>query len=335
MAHQGSGVPLLGHQGSGVPLLPRQGSGIPPLPRQGSGVYLLPHQGSGASLLHHQGSLPPPEWAAPAGGNGAGLGGHSSGSGTGGSHVRLSLGPALEAAAAPGGAPAASVARANAAAAAAAAAAEGGLLSEPPHGSEHHQEPAEQHAQQALHGHSEQEQQQEQQQPAQQEARPELRQPPVPAPAPALYQPSTPAMLRMAAWVALLFVGYAFQRGLCAGGIPYDCDAPSASEAFSALTMLAFVGGGMGWLAGVTHPARFAWLAAPRRAYLWLLYLAVLPAYSGISSIPALRVSLAGMGAWGPVPIALKALGEGEWGQCSHVEHSARGSPVPAAACTA
>lgn len=130
-----------------------------------------------------------------------------------------------------------------------------------------------------------------------------------PAPPVPLDQPSPGALLRLLAWVALLWVGYGFQRGLCAAGIPYDCDKATAADAFYTLTLLAFIGGGMGWLAGVARPARFAWLAAPRRLYLLVVYLAVLPAYSGISTIPALRVSLAGMGAWGPVPIVLKTLG--------------------------
>ena len=113
-----------------------------------------------------------------------------------------------------------------------------------------------------------------------------------------------------AAWIALLFVGYGFQRGLCAAGLPYDCDSADAADVFNSLTLLAFLGGALAWLAGVTNPARFDWLVAPRRTYLWIVYLAILPAYSGIASIPAMRVSLATMDEWGPAPIILKVVGE-------------------------
>lgn len=105
-------------------------------------------------------------------------------------------------------------------------------------------------------------------------------------------------------------MGYGFQRGLCAAGLPYDCDSADAADVFNSLTLLAFLGGALAWLAGVTNPARFDWLVAPRRAYLWIVYLAILPAYSGIASIPAMRVSLATMDEWGPAPIILKVVGE-------------------------
>ena len=39
--------------------------------------------------------------------------------------------------------------------------------------------------------------------------------------------PPTPGIadaLRLSAWLALLWAGYGFQRGLCAAGLPYDCD---------------------------------------------------------------------------------------------------------------
>lgn len=62
---------------------------------------------------------------------------------------------------------------------------------------------------------------------------------------------------------------------------------------FDALTLLAFSGGALGWLAGATEPARFAWLFCWRRAWLWVAYLVVFPAYSAIASIPALHLSLA------------------------------------------
>jgi hypothetical protein len=110
--------------------------------------------------------------------------------------------------------------------------------------------------------------------------------------------------------VALLFAGYGLQRGLCAGGLPYDCDALDAADVYSTLTSLAFAGGGLGWLAGVTRPARFAWLAAPRRAYLWLAYAAMLPAYSAVSTIPAMHESLASLGEWGTAPTVVISLGE-------------------------
>lgn len=119
-----------------------------------------------------------------------------------------------------------------------------------------------------------------------------------------------PPACPQAAWLALLFVGYGFQRGLCAAGLPYDCDDANAADVFNSLTLLVFLGGALAWLAGVTNPARFDWLAAPRRAYLWIVYLAILPAYSGIASIPAMRVSLATMDEWGPAPIILKVVGE-------------------------
>lgn len=126
---------------------------------------------------------------------------------------------------------------------------------------------------------------------------------------PALSLPHPPSRSQ-AAWLALLFVGYGFQRGLCAAGLPYDCDSADAADVFNSLTLLTFLGGALAWLAGVTNPARFDWLVAPRRAYLWIVYLAVLPAYSGIASIPAMRVSLATMDQWGPAPIILKVVGE-------------------------
>ena len=117
-------------------------------------------------------------------------------------------------------------------------------------------------------------------------------------------------MLRPAAWLALLFAGYGIQRGLCAAGLPYDCDSADVADVFNGLTMLAFVGGGLGWLAGVTHPARFAWLAAPRRAYLWAAYAALFPAYSALSNVPALQASLASTSV-SPAFVAVNAAGEG------------------------
>ncbi|KAI3431470.1 hypothetical protein D9Q98_004522 [Chlorella vulgaris] len=113
---------------------------------------------------------------------------------------------------------------------------------------------------------------------------------------------------RLAVWLALLFAGYGFQRGLCAGGLPYDCDAVDAAEVYTTLTTIAFAGGALGWLAGVYRPARFAWLTAPRRAYLWLVYAATLPAYSGISTIPAMHASLASFSDWTTVTIILISL---------------------------
>ena len=282
LSHQGSGVPLLAHQGSGIPPLPRQGSDLALL-RQGSGVPLLLRQGSGAGLLSHQGSgvpllplqdLPPlpPEWTALAAGGSAHLGLSMQ------HNTPVAAGHPGPGAASP--APDGSAAVAAAAAAAAAVAAEGGLsgAAEPPGGDI--------------------------------PARRTLRQQRAPAPPPLLDQPSTGSMLRLAAWLALMFAGYGFQRGLCAGGLPYDCQPATAADAYTTLSLLAFVGGAAGWLAGVTRPARFAWLAAPRRIYLWLAYLALFPAYSAVSSVPALRVSLSGQQAWGPVLILLKVLGE-------------------------
>ncbi|PSC71850.1 hypothetical protein C2E20_4784 [Micractinium conductrix] len=280
LSHQGSGVPLLAHQGSGIPPLPRQGSDLALL-RQGSGVPLLLRQGSGAGLLSHQGSgvpllplqdLPPlpPEWTALAAGGSAHLGLSMQ------HNTPVAAGHPGPGAASP--APDGSAAVAAAAAAAAAVAAEGGLsgAAEPPGGDI--------------------------------PARRTLRQQRAPAPPPLLDQPSTGSMLRLAAWLALMFAGYGFQRGLCAGGLPYDCQPATAADAYTTLSLLAFVGGAAGWLAGVTRPARFAWLAAPRRIYLWLAYLALFPAYSAVSSVPALRVSLSGQQAWGPVLILLKVL---------------------------
>jgi hypothetical protein len=80
---------------------------------------------------------------------------------------------------------------------------------------------------------------------------------------------------------------------------------------FTSLTGLAFSGGTLGWLAGVYRPARFAWLTAPRRAYLWLVYAATLPAYSALSNVPALMGSLNSSGvALSSGMIAILALGE-------------------------
>ena len=83
-----------------------------------------------------------------------------------------------------------------------------------------------------------------------------------------------------------------------------------AAEVYSTLTSLAFVGGGLGWLAGVTRPARFAWLASWRRAYLWVAYAAMLPAYSAISSIPAMHESLSQLSTWSAAAIAVVSSGE-------------------------
>lgn len=290
LPHQGSGIsaPLLSHQSSGIPPttpLARQGAGTPALPRQGSGLQLgasfpalqpqgsgIPHQGSGVPLLQRQGSPPPADWMA-------------QGSPAAAASVsrRLAFGPP------PPPAYARSVSAAEAGAAAAALAAEGGVAGDAGCSDEGSRGDGGSRAEGRGRG-----------------RRRRRRQPAPPAP---LDQPSPAALLRVLAWVALLWVGYGFQRGLCAAGIPYDCDKATAADAFNTLTLLAFVGGAMGWLAGVARPARFAWLAAPRQLYLCLVYLAVLPAYSGISTIPALRVSLAGMGAWGPVPVVLKTLG--------------------------
>ncbi|KAL4440293.1 hypothetical protein ABPG75_003294 [Micractinium tetrahymenae] len=117
------------------------------------------------------------------------------------------------------------------------------------------------------------------------------------------------ALLRLAAWVALLFFGYGLQRWLCSFGLPYDCDATSAADVFSALTLLALAGSAAGWLAGTSTAARFAWLTAPRQAYIWLTYLAVLPAYSALSNAPALRASLSTVNSWGLGMAAVAALG--------------------------
>ena len=114
--------------------------------------------------------------------------------------------------------------------------------------------------------------------------------------------------IRLAAWLALLFAGYGLQRGLCAGGLPSDCGAVVAGDIYAALTQLAFTGGALGALAGVMRPDRFAWLASPRRAWLWLAYLALFPAYSALSNIPALQASLATTGSWGPAMFALTAV---------------------------
>ncbi|KAL4429027.1 hypothetical protein ABPG77_006066 [Micractinium sp. CCAP 211/92] len=289
LPHQGSGIsaPLLSHQSSGIPPttpLARQGAGTPALPRQGSGLQMaasfpalqpqgsgIPHQGSGVPLLQRQGSPSPADWTA-------------QGSPAAAASVsrRLAFGPP------PPAAYARSVSAAEAGAAAAALAAEGGVAGDTGCSDEGSRGDGGSQAEGRGRG-----------------RRRRRRQPAPPAP---LDQPSPAALLHVLAWVALLWVGYGFQRGLCAAGIPYDCDKATAADAFNTLTLLAFIGGGMGWLAGVARPARFAWLAAPRQLYLCLVYLAVLPAYSGISTIPALRVSLAGMGAWGPVPVVLKTL---------------------------
>ncbi|KAL4440356.1 hypothetical protein ABPG75_003357 [Micractinium tetrahymenae] len=303
LPHQGSGIGvplLLSHQGSGVPPttpLARQGSGIPALQHAGSGIPLqhqgsgIPHQGSGVPLLQHQGSQSLEEWAAT-----------PSPAAAPSVSRRLTFGPPpplppAEAERYGSGAPAArstatyarTASAAEAGAAAAALAAEGCLARNSSRGREGGQGDSGDEAGGAAPG------------------RRRRRRRPA-GPPPPLDQPSPAALLRLLAWVALLWVGYGFQRGLCAAGIPYDCDGATGADAFYTLTLLAFVGGGMGWLAGVARPARFAWLAAPRRAYLWVVYLAVLPAYSGISTLPALRVSLAGMGAWGPVPVVLKTM---------------------------
>ena len=49
--------------------------------------------------------------------------------------------------------------------------------------------------------------------------------------------------LRLAAWLALLFAGYGVQRGMCAAGLPYDCDAAAAGDVFDTLCGLAWGGG--------------------------------------------------------------------------------------------
>lgn len=117
------------------------------------------------------------------------------------------------------------------------------------------------------------------------------------------------AALRAAAWTALLWGGYGVQRWLCSLGLPYDCDAAPAANVFRTLTLLALAGGAAGWLAGVTTAQRFAWLASRRQAYLWLIYTAMLPAYSAVSNVPALRASLSSVGSWGAGMAAVAALG--------------------------
>ncbi len=117
------------------------------------------------------------------------------------------------------------------------------------------------------------------------------------------------AVLRAAAWTLLLWSGFALQRGLCLLGLPYDCDSAPAAAVFRTLTLLALAGGAAGWLAGVTAAAHFSWLASPRQAYLWLIYLATLPAYSALSNVPALRASLASADSWGMGMVAVAASG--------------------------
>lgn len=154
LAHQNSGLPLLlSHAPSGVPLLPRNGSGVfSTLSHQGSGIPGLSHQGSGVPLLSHQNSgIPlPPDWGVPTPSPATGAAAVTDSAGCdalssagrherGTRHVRLSLGLAMDQAAAEQqhqqqhGAPAAAAAAAaaDAAAAAAAAAAEGGLAPSP------------------------------------------------------------------------------------------------------------------------------------------------------------------------------------------------------------
>ena len=117
------------------------------------------------------------------------------------------------------------------------------------------------------------------------------------------------AMLRAAVWISLLWSGYGLQRWLCSLGLPYDCDSAPAGIAFRTLTLLALAGGAAGWLAGVTAAARFAWLASPGQAYLWLAFFATLPAYSALSNAPALRASLSSIDSWGAGMAAVAALG--------------------------
>ena len=122
--------------------------------------------------------------------------------------------------------------------------------------------------------------------------------------------PDVGALLRLAAWLALLFAGYGIQRGLCAAGLPYDCDGMDGAEAFTCVTLLVLLGGALAWLVGATHPTRFAWLIAPQRAYLWAVYAAVFPAYSALSNIPALQASLASKSV-SPAFLAVNIAGEG------------------------
>lgn len=51
----------------------------------------------------------------------------------------------------------------------------------------------------------------------------------------------------------------------------------------------------------MTTPRRFNWLFSWRRAYLWVLYVAVFPAYSGVASIPAFHLSLSNTSDWASV----------------------------------
>jgi hypothetical protein len=136
-----------------------------------------------------------------------------------------------------------------------------------------------------------------------------------------------------AVWLALLFAGYGFQRGLCAAGLPYDCHAADASGVYSTLTTLAFIGGALGWLAGVTRPARFAWLASPRRCYLWLAYAATLPAFSGVTTIPAMHASLASLGSWSGAAIGVIAAGAPPPGLAPEGSYTFTMKSKPDAAC--
>lgn len=68
--------------------------------------------------------------------------------------------------------------------------------------------------------------------------------------------------LRMAAWLAALFTGYAVQRACCRYlGLPNDgIQEADALETFSDASALLTYGGLLGWWVGAACPRRFAWL---------------------------------------------------------------------------
>lgn len=97
--------------------------------------------------------------------------------------------------------------------------------------------------------------------------------------------------LRMAAWLAVLYLVYAEQR-LCAWlGLPKDgLQQITFLELFSDVSSIAMYGAVLGWFVGVTDPRRFAWLTTRRRWAAWATLVGTPPVYSAIRWVGLGRV---------------------------------------------
>lgn len=106
--------------------------------------------------------------------------------------------------------------------------------------------------------------------------------------------------LQLAAWLGVLFTGYAEQRVLCRLGFPNDGLVQiDFLEAFSDATSLLMYGSVLGWFVGITSPRRFHWLFSQQRWYVWATMLGTPPVYSAISNVGPLKHDLTRLADWG------------------------------------